>query len=216
MANRILLFVTSFLLGNTAFSQNFTFSFYRTSPNIAYFGMDNYFSCTVERASCKSVILSSDSGDIEKLSNCNYIFKPHKAGVSTILISNLKRSKTRKIGEWKVVVKEIPEPIVNIGGLSGGYIKKGALIAQGGIGSGLPHFLAIDVDYYVKKFTLSITREDKIIFNESYQGNAFTPDIKEAFKVLQKEDRILISSISVQLPDKSEVPVKPIEFIIQD
>ena len=178
--------------------------------------MENTFSCTVERASCNSVVLSSDAGNIEKFPDCNYLFRPSKLGESKIIISIREKGKTKKIGAWIMVIKEIPDPVADIGGLNGGDISKGALNALGGIGAGPPAFLAIDADYEVKSFVVSIIRNGELIYHHSYNNNAFSPDIHEAFKLLQKEDRVVFSSITVQLPDKKQVSVKPLEFIISN
>jgi|CXWL01.1.fsa_nt_gi hypothetical protein len=212
--NKILVLFISLVFNLACHSQNFTVSNLRQGTTV-YIGINNTISCTVEGVPSKAVLLATDNGSIVKQSHI-YIYRPSKTADQKIVVYKKINNKLRKVGEFFVRVRNIPDPIAIIGGISEGYISKGLLSAQGGIGAQSPPFLAVDIDYTVKNFAMMIMRSGEIIFHNSYYSNIFTPDIHDAFKLLQKEDRIVFSSITVQLPDEKKVSVKPIEFIISN
>ena len=211
---KFLILAILFLLNKNIYAQKLTFSLLR-QPQTAYLGMENTMSCMVEGVSCESIILSTNNGSIKKFSACYYVYKPSTTGDVKIRVSKNANNKFKKIGEFSILVRNIPDPVAWVGGLSGGYIRKDALNAQEGIGSCLPTFLGIYVNYEVKSFVITAIRKNEQLFFKSYNNNMFSPEIHELFKTLQKDDTVLFSSISILMSDQKTVLAKPLEFIIQ-
>ena len=211
---KILILVLALLSNKNIYSQNFTFSVLR-QLQIAYLGIENPLSCTVEGFTCKSIILTTDNGFIEKSSDCNYVYRPKKIGDTKIIISKKVNSKLKKIGNFLLPVRTIPDPIANVGGLNGGLITKGALNAQGGIGAHPPGFLGFELNYEVKSFAVTAIRNKELLFYHSNNNNLFNDEIHKLLDSLQKNDVVAFSSILVLMGDNKEVLVKPLEFVIE-
>lgn len=208
-------FIFFLLTQQAAFSQNFSISIDWPESSLAFVGADNNLSCTVEGIACKSVILTTDNGSVTK-DRCNYYtFKPNHVSDSKIIVSKKVGKKSRKIGEFFIRVRTMPDPVAIVGGLYGGSIAKGALRAQTGLGAGLPPYLSINIKYPVRSYSITAIRNNGLLFFKSCNGYEFSEDIQNKFKELQKDDIIVFSSIMVQLPDEKQVLAKPFELKIE-
>jgi hypothetical protein len=203
------------ILSSATYSQKFTLSMLR-SGQIAYVGVDNPLSCTVEGVSCKDISLATDNGRLTKMSCGNYIYRPQKAADSKIIIYKNEKDKNQFIGEFYLMVREIPLPTAVIGGLNNGNIIKKALQAQQGVAAHLIPSLGFDLTYMVTEFQLTIFRQNHILFSNKTNGNIFTSEMHEAFKNLEENDMILISSIIVLLPENKKVAIKPLELQLKN
>jgi hypothetical protein len=213
--NRICILIIGLLIFSKIKSQSFTLTIERPVP-IAYIGLNNPLSCTVEKESCDSVILSTENGRITKISCNKYWYAPVRAEDSKITVSVKKHKKILVIGSITVRVREIPNPTAMIGGINGGSLDKRNLSVQQGVSSGLIPSMGIDVKYMVTEFQLSIVRNDSVIFSFKNAGARFSETINEAFKMLKGDDKVIVSSIYVMKPDARIVLINPIEFLIED
>lgn len=208
-------FIFFLLTQQSVYSQNVSVSIDWPPSDFAYVGAENQLSCTVEGISCKYVILSTDNGTMTKY-RCNYYtFKPNRVSDSKIIVSKKRGKRGRKIGEFFIRVRTIPDPVAIVGGLSGGSISKGALRVQTGIGASLPPQLSINIRYSVSSYSITIIRNRQLFFFKSYDGNLFNEEVYTAFKELQKEDIVLFSSIMVLMPDDQLKLAKPFELKIE-
>jgi GldM C-terminal domain len=211
--NMILIIVMVVFL--KAEGQKFTLAIERPAP-IAYIGLDNPLSCTVEKEPCDSVFLSTDNGTITKLSCNTYWYAPVKVADSKITVSVRKNKKAREIGSIIIRAREIPNPTALIGGINDGQISKNNLSVQQGVASALVPSIGIDVKFMVTEFQLSIVRKDSVLFSFKNVGARFSENVRQAFTLLKKGDTIIISSIYVMKPDARTVLIKPIELLIED
>jgi hypothetical protein len=215
MRRTLILLIYFLSIQQAAFSQNVSISIDWPPSDFAYVGAENYLSCTVERVSCKYALLSTDNSTTIK-NRCNYYtFKPNHVADSKIIVSKKKRGKNRKIGEFYIRVRNLPDPVAIAGGLYGGSITKGALRAQTGIGASLPPFLSINIKYPVKSYSISVIRNKELLFFRSCDGYEFSEDIRNKFKDLQKDDILVFSSIMVLMPDEQQKLAKPFELRIE-
>ncbi len=180
-----------------------------------YVGMQTPLEALVEGLSCKSITLKASDGKIEKV-DCSFIYYPSKIGIDTISVFATKSRITKKIGTVHFLVKEIPDPEPEIGGISKGTIKKGFLMAQQGVGASVlmtsyGHKEHIQVD----SFTIVIFRNKSIIFSNDNIGNIFNHSITTAFESLQTGDKITITNIKATTVTSTTLSLRPIEFDIQ-
>ncbi|MFC0774424.1 GldM family protein [Terrimonas alba] len=203
------------LIHLTAYSQKTSISVMWPTSTAVYLGADNNLMCIVEGVSCDSGILFTDNGAITKESCNYYTFKPDKVADSKIIVSKKIGKKIRKIGEFYLPVRNLPDPVAIVGGLYGGSITKGALNVQQGVGASPPPHLSINIKYSVKSYSVTIIKNKQLIFFKSCEGNLFNEEIYNAFKNLQKDDVVLFSSIIVQLPDGQQTLAKPFELKIE-
>lgn len=167
-------FIFFLLTQQEAYSQHVTGSIDWPPSDFTYVGAENRLSCTVEGIACKSVILTTDNGSLTK-DRCNYYtFKPDHLADSKIIVSKKVGKKSRKIGEFFVRVRSIPDPVAIVGGLYGGSILKGALRAQTGIGASLPSYLSINVKYPVRSYSITAIRNKELLFLEAALAMSLT------------------------------------------
>lgn len=196
-------------------SQQFTLAI-EQPMQIAWVGIDNQLSCTVENRPQRSIFLRTDSTVLKREKNGLFVFRPGAAGSVTIEVMEKRRGGSlKKIGETRVLVFRIPSAVASIGGLFGGVISKSSLKAQMGVSAHI-QFLNIDIRCTVREFTVSIIRNGQSVFTEINQGNTFNENTKEYFRLLQKDDVVLVSSIKVLRPDGEVETVKPVELTIAD
>jgi hypothetical protein len=210
----ILVLAIFFSFYNKIYSQNFTISALK-QPQTVYLNLDNYLSCTVEGLRCNSIILSTNNGLIKKISPCKYLYRPLRTEDTKIIISKKINNNINRIGECFLPVRNIPVPHAAIGGLEGGFISKGALNAQAGIGAYPAPFLGFELNYLVKSFVVTATRSNNFLFFYYSNSQIFTSELHNKFDSLQKDDRVVFSSIIAELSDHGKINVKPIEFIIK-
>ena len=210
---RLILFIIIFnvLLGK-AYAQKYSVK--NPYNNSIYRGMQTPLEPIVEGFPCKSIILRSTNGKIEK-KVCNFLYFPVKLGIDTITVSVIKNGITRKVGYAYFDIQEIPDPEPNVGGLNKGAISKGFLMAQQGVGATLivtsyRHRESILVD----SFTLIILRNKNIIFSDDNNGNIFNHSVRTAFELLQKGDKVIVANIAARTYN-STVTLRPIEFDIK-
>ncbi len=197
-----------------SYSQNFSLAI-ETGNQIAYIGLDNKISCTVEGTACHSINLATLNGSIKKISSCLYVYRPLKISNSKIIITKKVNNKTIKIGEYFIYVRNFPDPIATVGGLNGGLISKKKLNAQQGVGAMAPSYLGFDLKYQVKNFVITAIRNKEILFFKYVEGNLFTSEIHILFDTLQQGDIITFSLINVLKADGREGRANVIEFTIE-
>ena len=169
-----------------------------------------------EGFSCKSLIISTDNGRIEKMPACGYNYVPKNVGVSNIYVKAKVNKKIIDIGFVDLVIKDV-EPIFFISFSEGGEITKSDIAAQGYVRAdafelGCVYYIAISVD----RFTVKVVRDSKTIFEKNNSGNEINLETRVAFKKLQKNDVVLISNIICRWPDERIKQIKSTSFKIID
>ncbi len=198
----------------TGYSQSFTAAVMRPGQT-AYIGIDNTVSCTVEGLKCKSVVLTTNNGSIEKVGCGLYVFRPEYLSDGPIVINKKVKNKLVKIGEFFLRVRNMPSPIANVGVYPRDTIARGALAAQAGLGSYAHPSLGFDLTYTVKSFAITIIRNKEVLHFKSTEGYLFDQETKEVFKLLEKNDKVVFSSIVIAMPDQKTTLINPFELTIK-
>jgi gliding motility-associated protein GldM len=121
---------------------------------------------------------------------------------------------TRKIvgtSLWRV--KKVPDPVAQVGGKSGGDIRKEVLTIQDGVLAILEDF-DFDFKYKVSEFELQTTSGGYTDIKKS-KSNRFTPEQKEMLKRVPLESFVYIGSIKAIGDDGSTRDLAPITFKIK-
>jgi hypothetical protein len=180
----------------------------------AYIGVKNPIFYTVENYSCKSTYVTAIYGKIEDEGSCYFTYLSNRAGWDSLTVYD--KSTKKRISGFAIEVRPIPNPFAKVGGKREGTFYKGQLMAQGGIGADISPSLGFDLPLLVVNFMVMIIRDDSIIFSKSYQGNAFTDDLREGFKLLKDQDKVVFSSIVIKTASGILVPATPLEYSIID
>lgn len=194
------------------FSQGYVIS--NPKENVIYIGIPNPLNVAVEGRYCKDIVLSTDNGKIEAAEEkCSYTIYPENAGKTEIVIKD--KRKHTIIGSVDFRTKYIPDPVAMVGGKNGGEIRKSILRVQLGITAILQNF-DFDARFAISGFTMTILRSDRTVFSKTCEGALFPQEIRNAFEMLQTNDRVLFSDISCKAPDGRARRLQPIEFRIID
>lgn len=181
--------------------------------NRLYVGIYNPLDILVEGNNCKSVLVSTDNGAIEKHS-CTYILTPARTGTTNITVSIKRKNMVKVIKVVPVYTDSLPAPIATVAGKQGGEINQGFFAAQPGI-QAMSVIPAIDIDYEIKKFTIIVYRNDSILFFHENNSALFDLKTKEILKNTQNRDTVLLANLVCTMPDGTQKRIKPLEFYIQ-
>lgn len=180
--------------------------------NKVYLGIENPVSYAVEGQSCKDILLHVRRGSIKEFSPCQFTFIGEKEGLDTIQV--YKKGTNKKIGEFVLLVLQLPDPVAMVGGKDGGDFIKGAFVAQAGIGAGLFPSPGFEMSFLVVSYLAIVIRDSAVIFNKEFKGNAFNEELRSVFKTLKEGDKVIFGSIVVKFPNGELRSAKPLEYRI--
>lgn len=213
ITGKFFLFLLLFTNGSL-FGQKYVISF--PADNSVYKNGDNFFSVAVAGVACERITIKTENGTLLKVSPCEYIYHPLKEGNTSIDVYISVGKKLKKIGSRLINIKDRPTPEAFVGGFKGGKIKKGALKAQQGIGGSWfiagNHWENCDV----VSFNVIVLRNNKIFFEHFNRGYTFNNEVKNIFKDLLKDDKVLFVNITGCIDRENGGPLKGLEFTIED
>jgi gliding motility-associated protein GldM len=184
--------------------------------NVFYKGIDNPFDIAggipkedleVEMTNGKAV----KSGDA-------YIIQPtelDEQGKKTKVTVYANINGTRKlVGTTNWRVKKVPDPVAQVGGKSGGDIRKEVLTIQDGVLAVLEDF-DFDFKYKVTQFELGTTGAGGYYVGKVSKSNRFTAEQKELLKRANPESKVFIDNIKAIGDDGSTRDLKGITFTVK-
>jgi len=187
-----------------------------TKMNVFYKGIDNPFDISggipkedleVEMTNGKAV----KSGDA-------FVIQPNELdeqGKKTKITVYANINGTRKlVGTTNWRVKKVPDPVAQIGGKSGGDIRKEVLTIQDGVLAVLEDF-DFDFKYKVTQFELGTTGSGGYYVGKLSNSNRFTTEQKELLKRVNPESKVFIDKIKALGDDGSTRELKGISFTVK-
>ena len=188
-----------------------------TKMNVFYKGLNNPFEVSGGAIPNENLDVRITNGTIVK-SGDSYIIKPtdldeqgRKTKVSVYADIGGER---RLIGtsDWRV--KQVPDPVAQIDGKSGGEIRKEVLAIQQGVMAELEDF-DFEFKYTVTQFTLETSAQGGFTNRYPAKGNRFTNEQLEALKRVNVNTWIYIADIKAIGDDGSTRDLKPISFKVK-
>ncbi|WP_262909857.1 gliding motility protein GldM [Maribellus sp. CM-23] len=188
-----------------------------TKMNVFYKGLDNPFEVSGGSIPSENLEVTMTNGKIVRNGNL-FTIKPddldangRKTKVSVYANINGDR---RLIGtsDWRV--KEVPDPVAQVAGISGGNIKKEVLVIQDGVLAVLEDF-DFEFKYTVTQFTLETTGSDGYSNPYPVKGNRFSAQQKEALKRVNINTWVNITDIKAVGDDGSTRDLDPISLKIK-
>ena len=179
--------------------------------DILYIGVDNFITIASDNEQNK-VTATITKGEISDKENNEKLIRVFDEGITSVNASEFDNS-GNLIEEVTIdfTVKKIPIPGLTISGVSSGYISKDVLINSTGIDlltfTNLP-----DSDYTIKSFGVSDVYQSKA--DKETEGNKFSIAQKNLIKKAVAGSKIYIINAIVVLPDKREVRLNNVEFIL--
>ena len=185
--------------------------------NVFYRGLDNPFEVSGGAIPNENLDVRMTNGKIIKRGD-DYIIQPEeldeqgrKTKVSVYANINGER---RLIGtsDWRV--KRVPDPVAQVGGLSGGEIRKEILGIQDGVLAVLEDF-DFEFKYTVTQFTVETTGAGGYTNRYVSRTNRFTADQKQALQRANINSIVYIGEIKAVGDDGTTRDLDPISFKIK-
>jgi hypothetical protein len=184
------------------------------SENILLLGIQSPLTALIENVSKKEVILTTDNGTIERYENNKFYIIPAKVGLATINVCRLIKKDTVIVGKQLFRVHALPSPVVYIGLIKGGPIKRDFLIKQGGIIAKI-NCCGFDAPVQIKEFSFVVIRDSSSIVVNRNIGPKFTDKTKTILEQSQDNDRLIIYDLLALTPDYITRQLDPIEYTIE-
>lgn len=188
-----------------------------TKMNVFYKGLNNPFEVSGGAIPNENLEVRMTNGTIVK-SGDGYIVKP------TELDEQGKRTKVSVYanigGEQKLIgtsdwrVKQVPDPVAQINGQSGGEIRKEVLAIQQGVLAVLEDF-DFEFKYTITQFTLETSAQGGFTNRYPGTGNRFSSEQMEALKRVNPGSWIYIADIKAVGDDGSTRDLDPISFKVK-
>jgi hypothetical protein len=208
---KIIVAALSVLLTFPAFAQQSTISVEKM--NILYIGVPNPVKAIIEGQSCESIVMSGEVADIKATGNCGFDVWVDKPGKLYIEIGIKENGNFKSVGKREFRIKYIPDPYVILGGRTQGRLKLDILKEQTEIVAEVVNF-DFEVVFEITNFDIEISRYDKVILKENTNGSKFSQSTLKAFSDLKTGDKIAITNIHAQGPDKRDRLLTDIILIV--
>ena len=209
---RLALLIALIWPSSLIFGQRFMIT--EANGHVIYAGIDNPVSLLVDGKPCNSIVLKTDNGSIEFTNDqCWFTIIPQRVGFAEVQIFRKSHDKLVLVGTHTFIVRDLPDPVPYVGNLKWGKVKKSSFFSMGGL---ISKGEEVHNDGIVKRFTITIVREDRCLSSLTNVGYRFEEATFQMLKLLQNGDRVLISSIEVVDVLGRNITLRPIEYIIAD
>lgn len=188
-----------------------------TRMNVFYRGLDNPFDIGGSGIPKEDLEVEMTNGKVIKKGD-SYVIRPtelDEQGKRTKVLVYANIGGSRKLvgtTDWRV--KQVPPPVAQIGGRSGGTIRKEVLEIQDGILAIMEDF-DFDYKYKVTRFNMQFSGAAGYVDVKPATGNRFTAEQKDRIKRLQPNSVIYIDNIQVVGDNGETRDLDPISFKIQ-
>ncbi|MCY1720756.1 gliding motility protein GldM [Prolixibacteraceae bacterium Z1-6] len=185
--------------------------------NVFYKGLKNPFEVGGGAIPNENLDITMTNGKITKVGD-NYVIEPTeldpnqtKTKVSVYATIGGQR---RLINTTSWRVKKVPDPVAQIGGQSGGNIRKEVLGIQDGVLAVLVDF-DFDFKYTITQFTIETSAEGGFTNRYPSRSNRFTDEQKAALKRVNVNSIVYIGDIKARGDDGIVRDLDPISFKIK-
>jgi len=189
--------------------------------NILYLGIYNPLTIAAENTSSKSIIVTTDNGEINIdsfRSKGGYNIIPAKVGIANIYVKKKIAKGLKTIGHTIFRVKRMPLPLPSLSEKHGGEIPKALLCVQIAPAANMTG-LDIDGKYPIVSFTVVILRHNREIFSRKIaneNGARIDSVTNKFFYKLHNNDVVIFKDIAIRDFDHSIQALEKMEFTITE
>ncbi|NOY96516.1 MAG: gliding motility protein GldM [Chlorobi bacterium] len=188
-----------------------------TKMNVFYKGLDNPVDVAVPGVPKENLRVEMSNGTI-RASGKEFLVRPTSLDElgrkTTISVYATIAGTERLMGTTQWRVKQVPDPVAQIAGKTGGNIRKEELLIQDGVLAVLEDFL-FDLNFTITQFDISITGAGGFVSTWKSRSNRFTPAQKEQFKRLTINTIVYIDNIVAKGDDGTTRSLTPVSFKIR-
>jgi len=174
-----------------------------TKMNVFYIGVPNPVSISVPGASNEQVTaaITGGGGTITRAAG-NGLWTVNVTTPTLeckVNVSAKMGATSRAMGSMTFRVKRVPNPVPYVGGVNGGQITKGVLIAAGGIIPKMDNF-DFDLTFVITSFTLSMNRKGDYV-SETTTGSRYNEKMKTMLNGVGRGQKVYFEDIKARGPD---------------
>ena len=173
-----------------------------TAMNVFYVGLDNPVEISAPGVAPDNLSVSMSGGSISPKDKAHgqYVVRPSKGKEATISVSATVNGQTKRLGEAKFRIKEVPAPTPYFAGVTGSAsVSASAIQASLGVLAKLEDFQFDNVNYKVISFSLSMMYKGSLVEKKS-NNNMLTPDMKDMLRAAGKGTKIFVEDIKAEGP----------------
>ena len=186
-------------------------------------GYTNPLDIVLEGYKCSALEVTTNNGSIDKgEDDCNYNYIPEREGEAKIIISIKGKVVSTKYFRARYIEML---PFATLCGRERGVVKidsNGIVSHYTGDLEGCSqldadiHFTGDwDAGFRIKNYSVSILKERDTTFTQKdIIGNLFPKNLKQQFKSIGQDSKLIFYGITAQGPDKRILELSPIEFTI--
>ncbi len=167
--------------------------------NVLYRGVDNPIDVSASGFSQDKLIIQVDNGQYKK-TGAGYIIQPGSGKGTDVSVFAMMDKVKKFLGKITFRVKNVPDPLVRIAGISGKSVEKVYLAGADGVKAEMPPDFDFDITYTVKSYTLNaiVDGYEQSVPNEGWR---FNDKAKNLLNRLKGGNKITIEDIKIVGPD---------------
>jgi gliding motility-associated protein GldM len=179
--------------------------------NVLYVGIGNPISVSSPGIANKDLHVSISSGSITStdLSKGAYEANVSSVGTATISISGTVGGKQASLGSKLFRVKNIPNPVAEFAGTTGGTQNTPTIQGQNYIFATLKDF-EFDLKFNIKSYKLTIIRPRQDAVTVAGYGGTLSQEVKDKLRLVTPGTRLIFDEIYAVGPDKKDRLLNPI------
>lgn len=188
-----------------------------SNMNVFYKGLKNPFEVGGGGIPNENLVVRMENGTVTKQGD-NYIIEPNELDeqgrrTKVHVYANI-GGEQRLVGTTDWRVKQVPDPVAQIAGKSGGEIRKEVLGIQDGVLAVLEDF-DFDFKYRITQFTIETTGSGGYTNHYPARSNRFTQEQKDALKRVSINSIVYIGDIKAIGDDGTTRDLDPISFKVK-
>lgn len=205
-------FLFAILFAINLSAQNFSISSAKT--NVVYLGLDNPINIFTQE-SFDTIIVSTNNGKIEMVSNCLANWRATKTGKGQVIVFGVKNNDTTFVGSDFFNIESFPAPLPNINWNNSDSIMKDELGKANYISYKFPIDFDIDCRCFVLGFTIIFIREDSVFYIEDTEGFEISESTKNIFHETLPGDILVICNTRFLWCSGGGVGLQPKQYIVK-
>lgn len=179
-----------------------------TKMNVLYRGVKNPISISVPGVAPQNLIAIMEGGSLSpdiSSGSGNYIIETSGRIEAKVLVSAMIDGKIQTLGSFIFRIKNVPDPIGTIAGVSGGLVSANRLTAAPTV---IPKMVNFDFELFFKTTSFDIVYQvGTSLITKNISGGSIPPDALDQVRRLTKGSRVFIENISAVMLDRNNQPV---------
>ncbi|SDD18035.1 type IX secretion system motor protein PorM/GldM [Williamwhitmania taraxaci] len=167
--------------------------------NVLYRGVDNPIDVSASGVSADKLVIKVENGSYKRTAK-GYIVQPGQGKLTDITVFAEIDKSQKFLGKINFRVKNVPDPLVRIQGITGKSVDKVFAAGADGVKAEMPPDFDFDISYIVKSFTFSLNSDgyENSISNDGWR---FNDKAKNMLSRLKAGNKITIEDIKIIGPD---------------